>query len=149
MITLFASIAGFISSIIPEFVRFFKDKSDKQHQLELLEKQMQISQLTFEKQVKDFQDTKDRSETEMLYSTFNVGVGWVDALNGTVRPVMAYSFFILYAVIKYVQYSTLMITAQVPEIISMIWSADDQAIFAGIISFYFGQRTFSKMWKKN
>ena len=31
--------------------------------------------------------------------------------------------------------------------IEIIWNTDDQAIFASIISFYFGQRTFSKSLK--
>ena len=33
MITLLASIAGFISSIIPEIVKYFKDANDKKHEL--------------------------------------------------------------------------------------------------------------------
>jgi hypothetical protein len=32
--------------------------------------------------------------------------------------------------------------------LEIIWNIDDQAIFAGIISFYYGQRTFKQTWKK-
>jgi len=59
------------------------------------------------------------------------------ALNGTVRPVIAYSFFALYASVKAIQFS-----ANLPW---LLWTAEDQAIFAGIISFYFGQRAMSKL----
>jgi hypothetical protein len=65
------------------------------------------------------------------------GIRWVDALNGTVRPVIAYSFFILYALVKGMQFS-----AGLPW---LLWTEEDQAIFAGIISFYFGQRAMSKL----
>ncbi len=53
------------------------------------------------------------------------------------RPVIAYSFFILYALVKVMQFS-----ADMPW---LLWTAEDQAIFAGIISFYFGQRAMAKL----
>ena len=31
------------------------------------------------------------------------------------------------------------------DIVNILWCVDDQAIFAGIISFYFGQRAVSKL----
>jgi hypothetical protein len=31
------------------------------------------------------------------------------------------------------------------QILWVLWQAEDQAIFAGIISFYFGQRAMSKL----
>ncbi len=79
----------------------------------------------------------DIAESRALYKTYNTGIKWVDVLNGTVRPVIAYSFFILYAVIKAMQFS-----ADLPW---LLWTVEDQAIFAGIISFYFGQRAMSKL----
>ena len=71
----------------------------------------------------------------------------VDAVNGLVRPVLAYSFFIMYMVVKYLQYAAISRTSHVIEYVEIIWSTDDQAIFAGIISFYYEQRTFQKLWK--
>jgi hypothetical protein len=50
-------------------------------------------------------------------------------------------------VVKYLQYAAISRTSHVIEYIEIIWSTDDQAIFAGIISFYYGQRTFQKLWK--
>jgi hypothetical protein len=69
----------------------------------------------------------------------------VDALNGTVRPVLAYSFFLLYFVIKYMQFSMVDLADPFPWQLEMLWSVEDQAIFAGIISFYFDQRAMSKV----
>ena len=43
MITLLASIAGFISSIIPEIVKYFKDANDKKHELAIVEKQIEYN----------------------------------------------------------------------------------------------------------
>ena len=47
------------------------------------------------------QITSDSLESRALYKTYNVGIKWVDALNGTVRPILAYSFFLLYSAVKY------------------------------------------------
>jgi hypothetical protein len=54
----------------------------------------------------------------------------------------------MYAYIKYVQYRTIQSTAILVEYLDVLWNIDDQAIFAGIISFYFGQRIFNKLWKR-
>lgn len=70
---------------------------------------------------------------------------WLDALNGTARPVLAYAFFLLCFVIKCMQFSMVDLTDPLPWQLEMLWPAEDQAIFAGIISLYFGQRTISKV----
>jgi hypothetical protein len=149
MITLLASIAGFISSIFPEILKLIKDKNDKAHELNILDRQVEFSKQNNTRYIEEVQASRDFAETISLYSTYKTGINWIDALNGTVRPVLAYSFFALYALIKYSQYKAIT-SAQgsIIEFLHIIWSIDDQAIFAGIISFYFGQRTFNKLWKR-
>ena len=99
MITLFASIAGFITSLIPEILRFFKDRLDKSHELQLMDKQIRFSKIAGSKSPEEIQMTRDVVEQLSLYSTYKTGINWVDALNGSVRPVLAYSFFGMYAAI--------------------------------------------------
>jgi hypothetical protein len=144
MITLLASIAGFITSIIPEIIKFFKDKHDKKHELDILDRQMKFACSSKQNTIEEIRVTKDIIEHISLYSTYNTGINWVDALNGSVRPVLAYSFFIMYLMIKIMQYRFLDNSAMLVHYIDIIWDIDDQAIFAGIISFYFGQRGFSR-----
>jgi len=148
MITLLASITGFISSIIPEILKIFKDQNDKKHELNILDRQIEINKLDQTKLSTEFNLSKEIIENNTLYSTYKSGVTWVDALNGSVRPVLAYSFFIMYAGVKYVQYNTIKNTAIIVEYLDILWNIDDQAIFAGIISFYFGQRMFNKLWNR-
>ncbi|MEY3197355.1 MAG: hypothetical protein RLZZ59_726 [Pseudomonadota bacterium] len=145
MVTLLASIAGFITSLIPEVLRFFKDRLDKQHELQIMEKQIRFSKNPGMRSPEEIYMTRDMIEQISLYSTYKTGINWVDALNGTVRPVLAYSFFLMYAAIKIIQYSYITRTTLLVEYIDVIWSVDDQAIFASIVSFYFGQRAFSKI----
>jgi len=146
MITLLASIAGFISSLIPEILKFLRDKYDKQHELNVMTKQIEFSQISpNQRSPEEIQMTCDVMERASLYSTYKTGISWVDALNGTVRPVLAYSFFIMYGALKVAQYRAITGSMFAIEYIDILWSVDDQAIFAGIISFYFGQRAVSKL----
>ncbi len=148
MITLLASIAGFFSSIFPEILRIFKDKNDKKHELDILDRQMKFSKTKEAYAIQEIEIKKDILEQASIYSTYKTGINWIDALNGTVRPVLAYSFFMLYFGIKMLQYLAIKsYQGQLYEYIQVLWSIDDQAIFAGIISFYFGQRTFNRVWK--
>ncbi len=147
MITLLASIAGFVSSIIPEVVKYFKDVNDKKHELAILDKQIQYNQTAASRSLEEIHISRDIQEQASLYATYKTEITWVDAVNGLVRPILAYSFFITYMIVKYLQYAAISRTSHVIEYIEIIWSTDDQAIFAGIISFYYGQRTFQKLWK--
>lgn len=148
MITLLASVAGFITSLIPEILRFLKDRLDKSHELQLMDKQIRFSKIAGARSPEEIQMTSDIVEQLSLYSTYKTGIDWVDALNGTVRPMLAYSFFAMYASIKIIQYKYITKTALLVEYVDVIWSIDDQAIFASIVSFYFGQRAFTKMRRK-
>jgi len=144
MITLLASIAGFMTSLIPEIMKFFKDKNDKKHEIMLFELQIQNMAKTKIHELEEVRLSRDMHHLNHLYSTYNTGINWVDALNGTVRPVLAYSFFLMYLWVKFIQYLYLSNHNILPEYMNLLWDVDDQAIFAGIISFYFGQRGFKK-----
>ncbi len=148
MVTLFASVAGFLTSIFPEIIKYLRDRADKQHELEMLKKQIEFSQNTSEQKLEEIYLAQDIIESKALYSTFQSGILWVDALNASVRPVLAYSFFVLYLTVKYMQYQLVKDTCDVLLNVDILWTLEDQAIFAGIISFYFGQRTISKMRKQ-
>jgi hypothetical protein len=97
--------------------------------------------------LEEIQINRDIAEQTSIYSTYKTEIKWIDTLNGSVRPILAYCFFMLYMGVKYLQYHAISSSAHVLEYIEVIWSVDDQAIFAGIISFYYGHRTFRKIWK--
>lgn len=145
MMTLLATLLGFISSTFPDLLKLWKDGADRKHELAILQMQLEQQRQGHVNRLEEIQIAADSVEAKALYKTYNVGIKWVDTFNGTVRPVLAYSFFILYAVVKYAQVSMLLDYAPVVEAITHIWHEEDQTIFAGIISFYFGARAFSKL----
>ncbi len=144
MMTLLATLLGFISSTFPDLLKLWKDGADRKHELEILKLQLEQQKQGHINRLEEIQIAADSVESKALYRTYSIGIKWVDAFNGTVRPVLAYAFFILYAVVKYAQISMLLDYSPITEALSLIWHEEDQTIFAGIISFYFGQRAFSK-----
>jgi hypothetical protein len=147
MITLFASIVGFFSSLLPEALKILQDKSDKKHELQILTMQMKIQQSGASDKLAEINAMADIEEAKAIYQTYNIGVKWLDALNGTVRPVLAYAFFMLYGMIKYYQIKVIGFDAVINNV-ELLWNVEDQAIFAGIISFYFGNRSMHKLRSK-
>jgi len=141
MLTLFASIVGVMGYVVPEIFKLLRDKSDKAHELKILDKQIENSKNS----LLDIREIEAGSlERRIIYKTYKTKIKWVDALNGTVRPMLAYGFFVFYVFMKLrccniASYVSLL--AQIEN----IWGENDYAIFAGVISFYFGQRTFSKL----
>ena len=145
MITLLASLAGFFSSLIPDLMKYFVDKNDKKHEIQILEYQMRIQKINNGKHLEEIVAANNISETQAIYKTYKTGISWVDAFNGTVRPVLAYAFFSIYSFIKFLQYKVISTAVNMSDIVNILWTLEDQAIFAGIISFYFGQRAIGKL----
>lgn len=131
MMTLIGTLLGFLGAAFPEVMKMFRDKADKAHELAVLDRQMDMQRAGHSQQLEAIGIVSDSSEMQALYKTYRSGVYWVDALNGTVRPVLAYGFFFLYAYVKMMQAS------HTPW---KLWDEEDQAIFASIMSFYFGHR---------
>ena len=145
MITLIGTLIGFISSIVPDLVKLFQEHQDRQHELTILELQMQQQRDGFNQRLEEIGVQADIAESKALYATWKSDIRWVDALNGTVRPVLAYSFFLLYFTIKCMQFALIDWVNPLPWQLAELWDTEDQAIFAGIIAFYFGQRAMGKV----
>lgn len=156
MIAILSAIVGFLSSAFPEVLKYFQDGRDKRHELDILDKQIEMQKQGFNQRIEEVNASADIEEAKTLYSTYTTGIHWVDTLNGTVRPVLAYAFFLLYAGIKFMVVAFMVKNgipfigpdAELPwlfRINSMVWSEEDMAIFVGIISFYFGSRAMKRL----
>jgi hypothetical protein len=71
MITLLASITGFISSIIPEILKILKDQNDKKHALNLLDRQIEINKLGHTKLLTELDASKDVTEIILYIQHIN------------------------------------------------------------------------------
>ena len=143
MITVMSALMGFISAAFPDMLKLIRDHQDRKHELRILELQLQQQAQGHSQRLEEIHAQADIAEVSAIYQTYQANIEWVDALNGTVRPVLAYAFFLFYALVKILQFS-LLPEQPFPWQLQALWSIEDQAIFAGIISFYYGQRAMSK-----
>ena len=66
MITLLASLAGFISSLIPEIVKYFNDKNDKNHELRILEYQVKLKKQKFENNLDEVEVSASNAQKRVI-----------------------------------------------------------------------------------
>lgn len=139
MMTLIGTLLGFLGAAFPEIMKMYRDRSDKAHELAILDRQIESQKQGHQQRLEAIERLTDAGEMQTLYKTFHSGISWVDGLNASVRPMLAYAFFALYAYVKITQ------AIHTPW---RLWDAEDQAIFASIMSFYFGHRAMRHFRKR-
>lgn len=158
MLTILGSLIGFLGSFAPKVLQMWQDKKDKAHELAVMQVQIQVQKDIGAQRLEEVRTTAESAEMQALYEHAKFvpsGVKWVDAvlalLTGSVRPVITYAFFALYAIVKWAQatsvsafYSNITWTTAMAK----TWTEEDSAIFATIVSFWFSGRMLQKFFKK-
>jgi len=148
MISLLGTLLGFGTSIVPEILGYFKQKQANQQELAMLEAKAKYAEKLSELKLKELDAQADIAEAQSIYQhDSNIDSGsFVNALRGSVRPIITYAFFILFASIKTTALITMMSNDGVDLSVALvaIWDDETQAIFSAIIAFWFGNRAMSK-----
>lgn len=148
MLSLLGTLIGFGTSIVPEVLGYFKQRQANAQELSMLEAKAKYATTLSELKVQELDIEAEIAETKGLYThdqSLDSGA-FVNALRGSVRPVLTYLFFIMFATVK----GTLLYTAVTTDGVNfetavlMIWDGETQAIFSAIIAFWFGNRAMSK-----
>ena len=149
MITLLGSLLGFGTSFLPEVLNFFKAGQDHKHKLESMQLEMELMTKRSELQLNIMDKQAEIKETEGLYKHDSMDAGvFINALRGSVRPVVTYVFFSLFIAIKITAIVALMNSGNdLGRSLSLIWDDQTAGLFAAIMSFWFGGRAISKYMK--
>jgi hypothetical protein len=160
MLSLISSLMGFAAGGLPKVLDFVQDRGDKRHELAMMaanrEREIALAREGFVAQarveeIKTEQvamQTQAQEKLAMWKHDMKIGEGastWVINLRASVRPVVTYLFVGLLIVVDvagiWYAYSTGVAFA---EAIEVIFSDDEMAILAAIISFWFGSQAFNK-----
>jgi hypothetical protein len=160
MLSLISSLMGFAAGGLPKVLDFVQDRGDKKHELALMaaqrEREIALAKEGFVAQAKVEEikteqiamQTQAQEKLAMWKHDMKIGEGastWVINLRASVRPVVTYLFVGLLIVVDvagiWYAYSTGVAFA---EAIEVIFSDDEMAILAAIISFWFGSQAFNK-----
>jgi hypothetical protein len=149
MLTLLGSLLGFLSSTFPDLLKLWQDRADRQHELAILDRQMEQMRLGHNQRLEAIGLEADIAESRALYQhdSHLSGVRWVDGLRASVRPLITYAFFLLFTAVKT---SALIVLVNeqgmtLIEALPQIWDPETQALFAAVMSFWFGQRALAKL----
>ena len=149
MLTLLGSLLGFISSAFPDLLKLWQDKQDRKHELAILDRQMAQMRLGHHQRLEEIAVNADSNESLALlkHDAQPSGVPWVDALRASVRPVLTYAFFLLFAAVKCSALYVMVADDGLTFVVALtnIWDAETQALFAAVMSFWFGQRALAKV----
>ena len=149
MITLLGSLLGFGTSFLPEVLNYFKANQAHKHELERAQLEMDLMSKRAELKLSIMDKEADIKETEGLYRHDSIDAGgFINALRGSVRPVITYCFFALFVAIKVTAlFALLDMGHEIGRALSLIWDDATAGLFAAIMSFWFGNRAVSKYMK--
>jgi len=155
MLTILTSIIGFVGGFVPDILKYFKQKQDNAHELEVMKLQIEAQEKLHTQRLEEINAQADIAESKALYQSAKVeysGVKWVDAiigfLNGTVRPVVAYLFVGLYSVVKLAQVYSMVHTSGTTylDAVKYTYTELDMSCLMLVLSYYFGQRMSTKVF---
>jgi hypothetical protein len=163
MFTLLTTLISFLAGNTPKFLEFFQDRSDKKHELELAQLQMQqqlaLQQAGFVAQ-KDLEEVKvdelkiqtDADKYQAKISDINSArlndietsrgaSAWVINIRALVRPAITFGLFAIFLFIElwgcwYAYYNRV----DYKVALELLWDNETQIIWASIVGFYFGTR---------
>jgi hypothetical protein len=142
MLTLLGSLLGFLGSAFPQLLKLIQDSHDRKHELAILDRQMELQRQGHSQRLDEIRAEGEIGQSLALYRHDQqpAGYRWVEALRASVRPVLTYAFFLLFAAVKIsglyamTRFDGLSLTVALP----LIWDAETQALFAATMSFWFG-----------
>tara|TARA_R110001592_G_scaffold221535_1_gene476399 strand:+ start:22 stop:480 length:459 start_codon:yes stop_codon:yes gene_type:complete len=146
MMTLLGSLLGFGSSFLPEVLNFFKAGQEHKQKMESMKLEMELMSKRSELQLNMLDKQADIKETEGLYKHDSIDAGgFVNALRGSVRPVITYAFFGLFVAVQIVIMVKVMDEGgDWASAVTLMWTPETSGLFAAIMSFWFGNRAVSK-----
>jgi hypothetical protein len=148
MLTLLGSVLGFATSFAPRIFEHFQDKADRAHELAMVDRQMEQMRLGSELKLQEINVQADIAETRAIYrhDATMKNDGWVGGLRASVRPVVTYLLLGLLIAIKSVGLYALVVLEgmMVSEALPQIWDDQTGAVWAAVVSFWFGARSMTR-----
>ena len=148
MLSILGSLLGFASSAVPAITDSFARKTDNKHELDKMKLMAELKAAGYDHDLKVYEQMGADKEHDRLIQhdiAINRSSGIIAGLQKSVRPVITYAFFILFATIEIVLLmEALEKGTDFAEAIQLLWDDETKAIFAAIISFWFGSRAIDK-----
>jgi len=153
--TLFGGALGGAFRLAPEFLKWIDRRGERAHELAMQDKAFAFEELRGAQRMQELGAQDDAAwntgalaalKEAITAQAQSTGVKWVDALSTSVRPVVTYLLVAMYSAIKTSTFIGAVHTgAQWGAALLAAWSQADQALLAGILNYWFLNRTLEKV----
>lgn len=152
--TVLGGLLGGAFRLAPELLKGLDRQGERRHELAMQDKALEFEKLRGAQRMAEFGAAGDaawhagalEALREAVHSQGEkTRVRWADALSASVRPVLTYWFMALYCAAKTTALvSALQGGAGWDMAVMQAWSEADQALWAGVLNFWFLGRVFDR-----
>jgi hypothetical protein len=153
--TLLGGLLGGAFRLAPEILKWLDRSGERGHELAMQDKALEFEKLRGTQKMSEIGASADAAwntgAIEALRDAIRTqgektGVRWVDALSSSVRPVITYWFMLLYCTTKVVAFVAAVHGGAGWGIaLLQAWTDADQALWAGVLNFWFLGRVFDRV----
>ncbi len=153
--TLLGGLLGGAFRLAPEILKWLDRIGERGHELAMQDKALEFEKLRGAQRMAEIGASADAAWNSGAIEALKeavaaqgrpTGVRWVDALSTSVRPVITYWFMALYCAAKAAAFAAA-VTAGTGSgtAILQAWTDADQALWAGVLNFWFLGRVFDRV----
>ena len=148
MLTLLGSLLGFASSAVPQVIDIFKEKKKQEQDLEIMKLQISAKKEGVELDILKMEKKNEIEEQARLlaHDSSMEADGFINGLRAFVRPFITYVFFLAFIGVKVVMvWHVLNTGGDLVSAIETVWDDETEALFAAVMSFWFGSRAMPQL----
>jgi hypothetical protein len=150
------SLLGGVFRLVPEVIKYFDKKNERQHELAMFDKQCDLEKVRGQIRLEEIGAQRDMAVDVGVMDAFKAAIdqqtemvkaagGWVASLSASVRPMMTYYLLLLYGVAKTAAIVLAYLAGQpMLEVLKEAWSVDDMALLSGVVNYWILDRTLAK-----
>lgn len=153
--TLLGGLLGGTFRLAPEILKWFDRKGERNHELSMQDKALEFEKLRGAQRMAEIGSQSEAAWNTGAIETLReavrtqgekTGVRWADVLSSSVRPVITYWFMALYCAAKTAMFAAA-VSAGVGWGTAIVhaWTEADQALWAGVLNFWFLGRVFDRV----
>ena len=153
--TILGGLLGGAFRLAPEILKWLDRNGERSHELSMQDKAIEFEKIRGAQRMSEIGASADAAWNSGAIDAFKeaiaaqgrpTGVQWADALSSSVRPVITYWLMVLYCAAKTVAFlAALNAGAGWGAAVLAAWSEADQALWAGVLNFWFLGRVFDRV----
>ena len=153
---IFGSLLGGIFRLAPEVLKFFDKKNERQHELQMFNRQCELEQIRGQQKLAEIGAERDKALDVGVMDAFNAAInqqaemakaagGWAASLSASVRPVVTYWVILLWSFVHlWFAWNAWLSGAEPREVFNTMMTADFMALVSGTINYWFLDRTLKQ-----